>query len=130
MPSLSLSVPVSIPNGPKVTYSHILTVEAYSQIEVAVPARSSGLEVPLTSGTPGAASFLMVTADTDSTDSTDLSDKLHAASAEARPLDQPQFLAGAGAISLLGAAPERLFLSHAGSEDTAVQVLPGAAATP
>ncbi|MFP4281521.1 MAG: hypothetical protein ACLFU2_02750 [Opitutales bacterium] len=127
MPSLSLSVPVSIPNGPKVTYSRILTVEAYSQIEVAVPAGSSGLEVPLTSGTPGAASFLMVTADTDSTD---LSDKLHAASAEARPLDQPQFLAGAGAISLLGAAPERLFLSHAGSEDTAVQVLPGAAATP
>ena len=136
--TIKWSLNVEIGNGPKVSVSRTTTVHAYGKVDVEVPAES---------GVPGTVTaevqpsnltdrilFLLITAGEYTDDLTyEVVDNLDVAIAGLGgpfELDQPQLLAGAGAMGVLGAAPQYLRFSNNTSNAINVQILVGRQAYP
>lgn len=110
--------------------SHIYEAEAFDKIEVSVPAGALGspeaLEVEVQPGAAGQVELLLISSDTYNdlltysvpTGSTDV------------PLDAPHLLVGAGAVGLLGAAPNSITFSNENEAPVEVKILVGRAAVP
>lgn len=117
-----------VSNGPRVSESNTLQVEAYDKIQVTVVDTASDLEVNIQPGGSGLAQFLAITA---STYDNDLSYKVNsAASTTVIALNGPHVFVGTGVLGLLDAAPTKLFLSNGTGADVTVNILVGRDATP
>lgn len=120
---------VRIPNGPGVSSSRSVEVEAFDLIEVELASGAADVEVEMQPGGAGQVKFLAITS---SRYGSELSYKVNSAAAtKTHALDQPHLLAGDGAVAMLDAAPESLFMSNAFADaDVNVQILVGRDATP
>jgi hypothetical protein len=123
-----VDVSAEVASGPTVKESRTLTVDAYDKISVAVPDGTNGLTVELEPGTAGSCRFLVVTSNVYGDA---LTYKVNAG-ATAIALDQPLFLIGAGAASILGSPPTKLVFANVlgAGKDAQVQILIGRDATP
>ena len=132
MSEITINSQIAIPNGPKVDFNRVLSVEAFDKIDVAVPANTNNKEVQLQPGGVGQVQFLLITADWYGSE---LSYKVNNTGGTARTLDQPHFFAGGGAVSMLDtAALGKMFFANttsgATAKDANVQILIGRDATP
>ena len=120
---------VDIPNGPSISSSRSVEVEAFDLIEVELASGAADVEVEVQPGAAGQVKFLAVTS---TRYGPEVSYKVNTAAAtETHALDQPHVLAGDGAVAMLDASPELLFLSNAFTDgDVNVQILVGRDATP
>jgi hypothetical protein len=119
------------------TFNQTLDVDAYDKIDVTVPAppdaNASDMKVELQPGGAGQVQFIAIVSDWFGDK---LSYKINKKTADVRTLDQPHFLAGAGAVSLFDSAapPTALFFTNATSgataKDAKIQILIGRDATP
>jgi hypothetical protein len=131
MAQIIMSGNIVIPDGPKFAFNRTLDVEAYDKIDVTVPATpaTNNKEVGLQPGGAGKVKFIAIISDSYDDN---LTYKINAANAGSRTLDQPQLLAGKGAVSLFDSAnpPTKLFFSNtAAGKDANVQILIGRQAT-
>ncbi len=124
--TILLNIAITVPNGPKITQSRSLPVEAYDKLDVTVPDTTTGMEVELQPGGSGQVQFLLVTADPYDDDLTYTVNT----GTTAYKLDQPHLLSGAGAVSMLDPAPEKLVFDNTSGKDARVQILIGRDATP
>lgn len=123
-------VNVQIPEGPKLPAAGNVMVDAYDVVRVEVPAGAEAMEVELQPGALSAVKLLMLHS---SAFSADLSYSVNAAEATAAnryALDGPHVLVGSGALAMLGAAPESLFIYNNGADPVAMTILVGRDATP
>lgn len=137
MAQIILTANVVVPNGPQLAFQQTLDVDAYDKIDVTVPAppdaAATDLKVELQPGGAGQVKFIAIISNWFGDK---LSYKINKKTADARALDQPHLLAGAGAVSLFDSAapPTALFFSNALSGPDAkpanIQILIGRDATP
>jgi hypothetical protein len=121
---------IEVIGGPKISASRTQTVDAYDKITIDVPAQSGGTPgqatVEVQPGGAGQVQFLLVQS---SVYDQDLTYRVNDPAASAIVLDTLQVLMGAGAVGLLGAAPQRLIFSNALAQVASVQILVGRDAT-
>ncbi|MEY2521157.1 MAG: hypothetical protein QOF24_2916 [Verrucomicrobiota bacterium] len=137
MAQIVLSANIVVTNGPKLAFNQTLEVDAYDKIDVIVPAppdaAATDKKIELQPGGAGQVQFIAIVSDWFSDK---LTYKINKKTADARALDQPHLLAGAGAVSLFDSAapPATLFFTNASSGADAkpakVQILIGRDATP
>jgi hypothetical protein len=116
---------VQIAGGPKASHSSTLEVEAYDVIAVEVADGADGVEVQVQPGGAGQVRFLMVSADPYSEDLSYSANAAEADPAQRNTLDALHLLVGAGAVSLLGDAPESLFFYNGSGAASAVRITVG-----
>jgi hypothetical protein len=125
--TIRLNISASVSDGPEVSASRSIGVDAYDSIKVVVAAGASDMEVEVQPGGSGQVKFLSVTSDVyDAT----LTYTVNAAANPPIALDAPQVFGGVGAVGLLDPAPASLFFSNALAQDATVQILVGRDATP
>jgi len=126
MAEIVLNTTVSISDGPKVTLSQALTVDAYDNIDVVVPAGQK-VKIAALPGDKDTVQFLLIAADR-------YGDKLKykvSSSATALPLDGPHQFSGNGAVRIFFAlTPTDIEFDNTDTLDTHVQILVGRDATP
>ena len=128
MAQISLTVDVSVPNGPKLWFRRALDVEAIDKIDLTIASSAKDEEVELQPGGAGQVQFLLIVAEPYDAN---VSYKVNKKAGDARALDQPHLFTGAGAVSILnGGVPTKLFLSNNTAGDAKVQILIGRDATP
>lgn len=131
--SISWTLNIAVAGGPTMSNSRSLGVEAYDSIKVSVRGSSApggpdtDKQVEVQPGGSGQVTFLAVTSNRYDAH---LTYKVNATGNPAVEIDQPQVLAGAGAVGLLGAAPNTLYFSSTLSENAEIQILVGRDATP
>ena len=101
--------------------------EAYSKIQVEVPAAASDLAVNLQPSGTKLADFLLIKA---SKYGTDLTYKVNSSGATPIVLDGPHVFIGNGAVAILDSDPTQLLFSNALAEDVTIDILLGRDATP
>lgn len=121
-PKISYSFTANVSDGPSLTASGSMDVEAYSEIEVTVPAGGS-VDVDVQ---PGSGGQMMVITGSDYTNLTYEVD----GSGTSVTLDGPHVLIGSGAVALLGGTQNSIAFSNGGAEDATVHILVGRDATP
>lgn len=124
--TILLNATITVANGPKLSLTRSLDVEAYDKLDVTVPDTTTGMEVQLQPGGSGQVQFMLVTADPYDDDLTYTVNS----GTTAYKLDQPHLLSGAGAVSILDPAPEKLVFDNNSGKDARVQILIGRDATP
>ncbi|QBX56726.1 hypothetical protein EXE58_15520 [Nocardioides seonyuensis] len=113
-------VTVRAEDGPQLSGSGVLEVDAYDKLSVTVPA-GGDLDVDLGPGSAGLISCLVLLPEAPSDDLT------YEVGSETITLDQPQFLFG-GAADLAG-NPASLTIANAGASDAVVDLMIGRDAT-
>jgi hypothetical protein len=120
---------VQIVGGPKLSASRTETVDAYDKITVDVPAQTAGnpgqATVEVQPGGAGQVRFLLIQSSV-----YDDADLTYSVGGNAIPLDNLQVLTGAGAVGLLGAAPQTVTFSNALAQVASIQILVGRNVTP
>lgn len=124
---LTYSVTVQVIGGPKLVASNTLQVEAYDKTQITVVAGAANQTVNIQPGGAGLTQFIAVTA---SKYDNALTYKVNEAAATAIALNGPHTLIGAGAVTLLNAAPTALLFSNGTAGDITVDILVGRDATP
>ena len=124
--TINLNATISVPNGPKVSVTRSLTVDAYDKFDIDVPDGTSGMEVQLQVGGSEEISFLLVAANPYHED---LSYKVNSGTT-VRKLDQPHLLTGVGAVSMLDQSPQKLIFGNASGQNARIQILIGRNVTP
>ena len=119
---------VSVAGGPSISISQTLPVDAYDLIDVAIADGAADLVVEVQPGSAaGQVQLLLVSASQFNPSLTyrvnDMGNPTHA-------LDRALLLTGAGAVGLLGFAPESLLFTNTTGSDITVQILVGRDATP
>lgn len=131
--SIQWNISIRISEGPQLSMPRAIEVEAYDSISITIRGTGDAAgadidrEVELQPGGAGQVTFLAITADRYDTG---LTYKVNADTNPAIALDQPCFLVGQGAVSLLDTAPARLFFSSGILQNAAVRILVGRDATP
>jgi hypothetical protein len=125
--TIASGVEVRVGGGPSLKVSQSVPVEAYDLVDVTLAAGVTDAVVQVQPGGAGQVRFLMVSA---SALSPDLSYKVNDAGNPSHVLDRVLLLSGAGAVGLLGFAPESLLFTNATGSDVQVQILAGRDATP
>ena len=119
-----------ITDGPRVVASDAIDVDAYDNIEVTVPKHQGNNDgtapVDVQPGDQSHVMFLLIKADT--YQNSPLSYTIDGTNKKVT-LDAPQLLIGAGAVSLLAAAPTKLIFTNKGATDASVRILVGRKAT-
>lgn len=131
MPDITVAATIAVASGPRLPINCTLSVEAYDEIEVTIPAGAADLPVEIQPGGPGQVQFVAIVAQPPDAA---LVYRVNSAATPARALDQPHLFAGAGAISFLDpAAPAKLLFTNGtagpAARDFAVQILVGRKAT-
>jgi hypothetical protein len=115
---------VQVVGGPKISRSRTETVDAYDKITVDVPAQADGnpgqATVEVQPGGVGQVRFLLI--ESSVYDAVDLA---YSVGGDPIALDTLQVLIGAGAVGLLGAAPQTITFSNALMQVAAIQILVG-----
>lgn len=126
--TITYSISAQVANGPKISESKALAVEAYDKTQIVVADAASDLEVNIQPDGSGLAQFVAITA---TAYGATLTYKVNsAASTTVIALDGPHLFIGTGAVSLLDAAPTKLFFSNGTGADVTVNILVGRDATP
>lgn len=119
---------VQVVGGPKISRSRTETVDAYDKIAVDVPPQANGnpgqATVEVQPGGVGQVRFLLIESSV-----YDAEDLTYSVDATTIALDTLQVLIGAGAVGLLGAAPQTITFSNALTQVAAIQILVGRDAT-
>jgi hypothetical protein len=113
---------VRVKDGPQLTASGVIEVDAYDKVSVGIPAGAQDLVVDLGPGGAGKATCLVILPDKPNAKLTYKQD------GDQIKLDQPQFFFG-GAVELTG-NPASLKFSNSDAADATVQILIGRDATP
>jgi hypothetical protein len=117
-----------IADGPKVSTSESFSVEAYDSIEVTVDDGDEDKAVEVQpAATAAQVQFLLVRADIYGDQ---LTYKINDPGNPGHELDRQLLLAGAGAIGLLGAAPQSLYFTNHLGEKVTVRIIVARDATP
>jgi hypothetical protein len=121
---------VQIVGGPKLSASRTETVDAYDKITVDVPAAQTEANpgtaaVQVQPGGAGQVRFLLIQSSV--YDAEKLTYRVGDATIH---LDNLQVLTGAGAVGLLGAAPQTVTFSNALAQVASIQIIVGRDATP
>lgn len=125
---ITYSISAQVANGPKISESKTIDLEAYDKTQVIVVDTASDLEINIQPDGSGLAKFLAITA---SAYGANLTYKVNsAASTTVITLDGPHLFVGTGAVGLLDAAPTKLFFSNSTGADVTVNMLVGRDATP
>jgi hypothetical protein len=125
--SISWDLKVQVSDGPVISDTRMLSVDAFDMIEVVIPGGDSTTPgeatVEVQPGDSGQVKFLLVRSEKYGAELT--YSVMGGASNVA--LDKPQLFAGEGALGLLGAAPKTLeFRNELGSsEDASISILVG-----
>lgn len=135
---IAMTLNVQVTDGPKLSETRTVEVQAFDTIEVNVPAAAGAnaghVEVQVQPGAAAQVQFLVIRLlKSDHYTNGQLSYKVNAAEndvAKRTRLDSIQVLSGTGAVGLLGAAPNTLHLYNLLAEESAVQILVGRDATP
>lgn len=128
--SINWTLNVHVTDGPKVSATDALAVEAYDKISVVVAASEQDKQIEV-QPSAGQVQFLLIKST--QYHATDLTYSVGAAEptkADRNKLDALQVLMGSGAVELLGSPPDKLFLYNDLAEDVTVEVLVGRDATP
>lgn len=131
--NIILNANITVPNGPKISFNRVLTVEAYDKIDVTIPPTgTSEKEIELQpSASADQVQFLLIISDWYGEE---ISYKVNANTGTPFVLNEPHLLIGKGAVSMLGSAPTKLLFSNTTSEaaarDAKIQILIGRDATP
>lgn len=113
---------IQVVEGPKLSESDTISVDAYDKIEVTVEDEATDKEVQVQPGGSGQVQFLLISSDSYGDD---LTYKVNVDTADAIKLDALQLLMGDGAVGLLGGAPEKLLFSNGLGNDANVHILVG-----
>lgn len=116
-----VAVNVSVTNGPTLLVNQTLTVDAYDKFDVAVPDGTTDMAVQLLPANSGTVKFMALTSDLFDEN---LSYKVNT-STDARQLDGPHLLIGAGAVGLLDPTPETLVFNNTSGKNAQVRILIG-----
>jgi hypothetical protein len=124
---INWSFSVQVSNGPKISSSDTIDVDAYDSIQVTVPQNNGGdgTVVEVQPGVTAQVQFLLIKSDSYDSLSYRVADALNAVS-----LDTEQVLLGAGAMSLLPKAPTTLTFFNESGTDASVHILVGRKAIP
>ena len=120
---------VNVLEGPRISESNTVSVDAYDKIEVVVSAGVSGEDIQVQPGDAGQVQFLLISSDQYSDD---LSYSVNTAEADPgnrTKLDSLQLLVGDGAVGLLGQPPNTLFFYNQTASDASIHILVGRKAT-
>lgn len=122
---------IQVTGGPNISRSRTETVDAYDKITVHVPAQEAGTPgqatVEVQPGGVGQVRFLLI--ESSVYDAENLTYKVGDDPDHPIVLDTLQVLIGAGAVGLLGAAPQTMTFSNALTRVAAIQILVGRGAT-
>src|SRR4051794_4376857 len=118
---INYTLDVHIQNGPALSIAQSTSVDAYDSISVVIPDGAADESVDVQPGGAGQVAFLLVTS---SQYGPKLTYKVNSTST-AIPLDTQLLLAGAGAVGLLGGAPNKLKFSNALGAPASIQILVG-----
>ncbi len=119
--NILLAVKVGVANGPTLTITQTIAIDAYDKIDVAVPDGTSDLDVELQPNATDKVRFVLVSSDLYDEN---LTYKVNDGTDE-RILDGPYLLSGTGAVALLDAAPAKLVVSNSSGKTANVRVLIG-----
>jgi hypothetical protein len=125
--TIKYSLSFQVVGSTSVPVTGTLEPEAYSKIQVGVPAGSTDLEVNLQPSGANLAEFLLIKS---SQYGTDLTYKVNAGTATPIILDGPHVFIGNGAVAILDSDPVQLLFSNAMTEDVTIDILLGRDATP
>lgn len=137
MAAITVSVSAQIKSGPQMSFRQEVPAEAYDKIEVTVPPGGQEVSVNVQPGSLEQVSLLMIQSSLYSS-ANDAAQKISYGITEANiNLDQPQVFLGAGAISILGSAPQTLKFkndypvdqANANANKAVIQILVGRKAT-
>jgi hypothetical protein len=121
---------VQVVNGPKISASDTIEVDAYDNVEVMVPKHQNNADgkatVDVQPGDQSQVMFLLIQSDTYKGGSVSYAVK---GSTKSVKLDAQQSLIGSGAVSLLDGAPTKLTFTNSGPADASVRILIGRKAT-
>lgn len=123
---ISWTVRIDVAAGPKLSASDVIEVEAYDKISFTLDAGDTGIAVDLQPGAAGQVSFLMISASEYAEEITYSPD----GGTTTVPLDAPLVLIGAGAISLLGSAPQQFEWENTTLNPVDIEIFVGRDATP
>lgn len=128
---INWSCNVQVINGPKLSGSDTVEVDAYDNIEVTVPkkpaqANEGQAVVEVQPGAQNKVAFLMIQAGT--YQGNQLTYTVEGSNKAVR-LDAQQLMIGLGAVGLLDGAPTKLTFKNTGAADIPVRILIGRKAT-
>jgi hypothetical protein len=119
---ITYSFKVQVKNGPSITVTDALDLDAYDKIEATIPKGGTATDIEVQPGS--GAEFLLVTA----TSYEKITYKVDSV-AKVIKLDGPHILIGEGAVSLLGNTQKKLTFTNASTTaDNAVCILVGRSA--
>jgi len=124
---IKYSLSFQVVGGTSIPVTGKLEPEAYSKIQVEVPAGASDLTTNLQPSGTKLAEFLLIKS---SAYGVDLSYKVNLGTATPIILDGPHVFIGNGAVAIRDSDPTQLLFSNASSEDVTIDILLGRDATP
>lgn len=127
---INWSCNIQVINGPKLSGSDTIEVDAYDNIEVTVPKKGNDVGKATVEVQPGAQTkvmFLLIQAGT--YQGAPLTYKVDGSNKPAVKLDAQQLMIGSGAVSLLDGSPTKLNFENSGAADIPVRILIGRKAT-
>ena len=125
--TIRYSLSFQVVGGTSVPVAGKIEPEAYSKIQVDVPAGASDLIVNLQPTGTKLAQFLLVKS---SVYGADLTYKVNSGAATPMALDGPHVFIGSGAVAILDSDPTQLLFSNDLAEDVTIDILLGRDATP
>ena len=127
---ISWTLNVQVVEGPRMSVSKTVAVQAYDRIEVVILDEASGQEVQVQPGGEGQVKFLLVGSDRYGADLSYSVNEAEANPANRIKLDALQLFVGDGAVGLLDTSPETLYFYNDLGQAATITVLVGRKATP
>ena len=124
---IKYSLSFQVVGGATIPVTGEIEPEAYTKIQVDVPAGASDLITNLQPSGAKLAEFLLIKS---SAYGEDLTYKVNTDTATAISLDGPHVFIGKGAVAILDSAPTQLLFSNGLTEDVTIDILLGRDATP
>lgn len=122
---------IEVVDGPKMSASKTETVDAYDKIEAEIPKKQNGAETKTVEVQPGGAGKVQFLLIKSSAYGEKLTYKAQDDTGDSAiiKLDSIQLLIGAGAVGLLGKAPQKLIFSNELDQTASIEILVGRKAT-
>ena len=117
---------VQVLDGPKISASQTVSVDAYDKIDVVVVEGAAGDKyIDIQPGDPGQVQFLLLSSDLYGEDLAYSVNAPEDTPANRKKLDNLQMLIGEGAVGLLSNSPKKLYFYNALGKDVSIQILVG-----
>ena len=126
--TIKYSISVQVVGGISIPVSGTIQPEAYSKIQVTVPAGATDMVTNLQPTGEDLANFLLIKSS--AYDDDNVTYKVNESSATPVVLDAPHLFIGSGAVAILDSDPTQLLFSNGTDEDVTIDILVGRDATP